>query len=270
MRRTREGTSVAEKRRSDHVAASKERFGPRAAGYRESPVHAAGRDLDLLLEWVAPRPGEQALDVATGGGHVAVALARAGARVTALDVTPEMLAETAAFAKSEGVPIATVEAEAAALPFPDGSFDIVTCRIAAHHFPDAARFFTEVARVLAPGGRLGFQDQTLPPQGTSAVLVDAFERLRDPSHNQAYSEAGWRTLIERAGLVVERAEVVDKPHGFAEWTARQDCEPATVAELRRLMAEAPPGMAEWLAPECDAEGTLVSFRHRHLVVLARA
>jgi len=261
---------VAEKRRSDHIAASRERFGPRAAGYRESPLHAAGADLDLLLAWVAPQPGERALDVATGGGHVAVALARAGADVTAVDVTPEMLAEVAAGAEAEGVSIATAEAEAGELPFADGSFDIVTCRIATHHFPDAARFFAEVARVLVPGGRLGFQDQTLPPQGTSAVLVDAFERLRDPSHNQAYSEAGWLTLIERAGLSVERAELVDKAHAFAEWTGRQDCAPATVAELRRLMAEAPPGMAEWLAPECDAQGALVAFRNRHLVVLARA
>lgn len=247
---------------------SRERFGPHADYYRQSALHAGGPDLELLLEWLDPHPTERALDVATGGGHVALALARAGADVDACDLTPEMIgAATDLLADNDCTATFTV-AEAAELPYPDATFDIVTCRIAAHHFPDAQAFFGEVARVLAPGGRFGFQDQTLPPESTSAVLTDAFERMRDASHHQAYKVDGWTTLIERAGLVVEHAELIDKRHEFAEWTARQDCGPGTVAELRRMMDEAPEGMRRWLEPVYE-EGELVAFRNRHLVVLAR-
>ena len=252
----------------EQKALSRDRFAPRAEGYRESPLHASGPDLETLVAWLEPAPGERALDVATGGGHVALALARSGADVTACDLTPEMLDAASALLAEDGLSAAFVVAEADALPFDDDTFDIVTCRIATHHFPDAQAFFNEVARVLKPGGRFGFQDQTLPPEPTSAVLVDAFERLRDPSHNQAFAVQGWVTMIERAGLGVEQAELVDKRHEFAEWTSRQDCDARTIETLHALMADAPDGMRRWLEPEYEAE-RLVAFRNRHLVVLAR-
>ncbi|MDZ4655083.1 MAG: class I SAM-dependent methyltransferase [Coriobacteriia bacterium] len=253
---------------NDIAARNIERFGARAAGYRTSATHCSGRDLELLVEQVAPRPGERALDVATGAGHVALSLARAGARVTVTDLTPAMLKEARAHLESEGVAARYEIADATALPFPDAYFAVVTCRIAAHHFSDAQMFFAEVERVLRPGGRLGFQDQSLPPEGTSAVMIDAFERLRDPSHNQSYNAAAWATLAERAGLEVTFTELVDKRHDFTEWTAIQDCPTETVRKLEALMAECPSAMREWSAPEYD-DGTLMAFRNRHLVMLAR-
>lgn len=247
---------------------SRERFGPRANGYRESELHAHGPDLELLLGGLDPHPTERALDVATGGGHVALALARLGADVDACDLTPEMLETAERLLADNECSARFAVGEATDLPYADDTFDIVTCRIAAHHFPDAQLFFNEVARVLRPGGRFGFQDQTLPPEGPSAVLTDAFERTRDPSHNQAYNFVGWQTLISRAGLEVVHAELVDKRHSFAEWTARQDCSAETVAELEQIMAEAPEGMRRWLQPVYEDE-RLVAFRNRHTVVLAR-
>lgn len=251
----------------DLTAHARERFGARAGSYRTSELHAGGPDLALLVEWLAPRPGEKALDVATGGGHVALALARAGVDVDACDLTPEMLEEARGLLEDNDCTARFTVAEAGALPYPDEEFDIVMCRIAAHHFPEAQAFFNEAARVLKPGGRLGFQDQTLPPEGPSAVLVDVFERTRDSSHNQAYNERGWETLIERAELVIERSQLVDKRHDFGDWTARQSCSEATVVELTRQMAEAPGGMRRWLEPEYEGE-RIVAFRSRHLVVLA--
>lgn len=259
---------MAERDAEELKQLSRERFGPRAQGYRDSPLHARGRDLELLIEWLDPQAGERALDVATGGGHVALSLARSGAQVDACDLTPEMLEAAHQLLLGQGCDATFTVGEAACLPYADETFDIVTCRIAAHHFPDAQAFFMEVARVLKPGGRFGFQDQTLPPEPTSAVLTDAFERTRDASHNQAYNPEAWMTLIGRAGLEVAGWELVDKAHDFEEWTLRQDCDPATVAELERMMAEAPEGMRRWLEP--SYEGTrLLAFRNRHLVVLAR-
>lgn len=251
----------------DPTARTRARFAARAADYRHSPLHASGPDLTTLLEWLGPQPAERALDVATGGGHVALALARAGVDLDVCDLTPEMLDAAGGLLDDNDCTARFSVAEAGALPYEDGAFDIVTCRIAAHHFPDAQAFFMEVGRVLARGGRFGFQDQVLPPEGPSAVLTDAFERTRDPSHNQAYNETGWKTLIERAGMHVERSCIVDKRHDFAEWTARQGCDGETVAELTRQLGEAPEGMRKWLQPEYDGD-RLLGFRGRHLVVLA--
>lgn len=247
---------------------ARERFGPRADAYRESPTHAGDQDLDLLLGWLDPRPGERALDVATGGGHVALALARSGADVDACDITPQMLEAAGRLLAANDRTAAFTVADAAHLPYADASFDIVTCRIAAHHFPDAQAFFAEVARVLKVGGRLGFQDQVLPPEGPSAVLTDVFERTRDRTHSQAYNVDGWVTMIERAGLKVEGMELVDKRHDFAEWTSRQDCDEETLASLCEQMREAPQGMRRWLEPAYEGE-RLVSFRNRYVVMLAR-
>lgn len=247
---------------------SRERFGARAEGYRESAPHASGPDLELLLSWLAPEPGERALDVACGGGHVSLALARTGVDVDACDLTPEMLTAASALLEENDCTATFTVADAEALPYADATFDIVTCRIAAHHFPDAQAFFEQVARVLKPGGRFGFQDQTLPPEPTSAVLTDVFERTRDVSHNRSYSIDGWVTLVGRAGLAVEHTEIVNKPHDFAEWTARQGCDEACIEELCQLMAEAPSGMRRWLEPVYENH-RLVAFRNRHLVLLAR-
>jgi ubiquinone/menaquinone biosynthesis C-methylase UbiE len=249
-------------------ALARERFGARADDYKTSAVHASGPDLELLISWLDPKPAERALDVATGGGHTALALALTGADVDACDLTPEMLVAAEALLAERDCTATFTVAEADALPFEDATFDIVTCRIAAHHFPDAEAFFEEVARVLKPGGRFGFQDQTLPPEGTSAVLTDVFERTRDVSHNQSYNIDGWVTLISRAGLSVQHTEIVDKRHGFAEWTERQGCDRATVEELVQQMAEAPSGMRRWLEPEYENH-KLASIRHRHLVLVAR-
>ena len=139
--------------------------------------------------------------------------------------------------ESQGVQAEYVVGHATALPFDDASVDLVTCRIAAHHFRDAGAFFAEADRVLVSGGRLAFQDQALPDAATSACMVDEFERVRDPSHRRSYSVEGWTRSPNVPGLVVERSEVFEKRHEFAEWCDRQSCSAEKVAALEEI---APP------------------------------
>ena len=116
---------------------AQQRFGRAAADYATSEVHAKGASLARLVELTEPKPHWRVLDVATGAGHTALAFAPHVAKVTATDITKEMLAETRKLAKARGLSnVKTLSAGAEDLPFPDASFDLVVCRLAAHHFDD--------------------------------------------------------------------------------------------------------------------------------------
>ena len=132
---------------------SKERFGKFAHGYVGSQSHAKGYDLDRLVEIANPEPDWLALDIATGGGHTALKFAPYVSKVIATDLTPKMLMAAEKFIRDQGVMNIDFEpADAEKLSFDDGTFDLVTCRIAPHHFPDCARFISEGSRVLKSGG----------------------------------------------------------------------------------------------------------------------
>ena len=130
---------------SDDVKAhSRERFSQFAQGYVNSPTHAQGDDLDRLLEIAAPQADWLACDIATGGGHTALKIAPHVRRMIATDYAPTMLRSARAFIQSQDAPnVDFVPADAETLPFADNSFDLITCRIAAHHFPDIFRFVQE-------------------------------------------------------------------------------------------------------------------------------
>lgn len=220
-------------------------FGAAASDYAASSVHAKGPSLARLVAAVAPQPTWDALDIATGAGHTAHVLAPHVARVVASDITDEMLAEAAKLAAALDLKnFETAKAEASALPFGDDSFDLVTCRLAAHHFPDPAAFVAESYRVLRPGGTLALVDNVSPdasmlPLATPAELMNAarsfnaFEKTRDPSHARALAVSEWHSLMEGAGFSVASTEVLDQDIAFGPWAERMRCSPATVEVLKR-------------------------------------
>jgi SAM-dependent methyltransferase len=159
----------------------------RAKAFRESDPHREGEDLDLVVAWCEPRQGVRALDVATGGGHVALRLREAGCAVVTVDPAPGMQADVVASAEQ--------------LPFADGSFDVVVSRIAAHHFSDVRGAVAEMGRVSR---RLLVIDDLL----FDGEEVEEAHRLRDPTHVRSYTEDEWRELISVAGFEVERIEVL--------------------------------------------------------------
>jgi len=248
---------------------SQQRFGTHAQNYVTSPVHAKGADLDRLLEIAQPRPYWHVLDVATGGGHTALKFAPHVARVVASDLTPQMLKAAEAHITGKGVRnVEFREARAEHLPFDSNTFDLVTCRIAPHHFEDVAQFVKEAARVVRPGGLVLVQDQQMPEDPVIAGYVEAFEKLRDPSHNHALTETEWRAAFEGAELTLEHVETLAKSHSFEEWTTTQAVMPSTKACLEALLAAAPPAAVEWLQPR-DFGTPEATFVNYHIILAGR-
>jgi ubiquinone/menaquinone biosynthesis C-methylase UbiE len=159
-------------------------------------VHAKGASLQRLVELTEPKPHWRVLDVATGAGHTALAFAPHVAKVTATDITEEMLREARKLAASRGLTnVRTLYAKAEDLPFPDASFDLVVCRLAAHHFDDMKGFAAEACRVLMPGGTIGIVDTIAPD--TAIVPGQTAEDLRKLTAEFKASRAHARDYLRK-------------------------------------------------------------------------
>jgi len=241
------------------------KFGEAASDYAACAVHAEGPSLARLTELIETKPTWRQLDIATGAGHTALAFAPGIAKSTASDITPEMLAEVKRLAKERGLTnVVTRKANAQDLPFPDTSFHLVTCRLAAHHFPKPEKFVAEAARVMIPGGILALVDNVSPDDADIAGTYNAFEKLRDPSHGRALSLQEWCALIDDAGLELQSAEVMDQDIGFEAWVARMRCSEETIARLREMLDTEP--LRTLLRPREEADG--LTFSLREAIILA--
>jgi len=223
-------------------------FGKTAAAYVSSATHASGEDLDLLITLAAPRRGDRALDLGCGVGHTLRRIAPLVTFAVGADATLEMMqagrtsvvsAPNAAFAQSD----------ASALPFADATFDLVTCRLAAHHFHDATSAFGEVARVLRSGGRFVLSDNYAPDDPALDTFINELETLRDASHVRNHTLAGWRALLEAAGLQagtdnvippLTRATLMTTNLTTEAWLERSQTPVDRAAEVRRRLREASP------------------------------
>jgi len=222
-----------------------QQFGKHAQAYATSHVHAKGASLQRVVELVRPQPVWEVLDIATGAGHTAFVFAPLVATVVATDITPEMLEVTAQGATERSLTnVRTESADATDLPFGDAAFNLVTCRIAAHHFPDVSRFLQEMARVLVPGGVFALVDNIIP-DGDAGVAINAFEKLRDPSHERCLSLAEWQDAIAAADFTVTAAEIAPKAMEFDGWADRMGALPETVAELRTILRTATGEVADF-------------------------
>ena len=188
----------------------------RAQAFRESPTHREGPDLELLVELCEPAAGVTVLDVATGGGHVARRLREAGCTVVTVDPAPGMQPDVIARAED--------------LPFADDSFDVVTCRIAPHHFGDVRRAVAEMARVSRR--LVVIEDNLLIDE-----QVEKAERLRDPTHVRCYSADEWMEFFVAAGLDAERVELLERKRDVEDWLARVDTPEDDAQRVKELLGE---------------------------------
>ena len=186
----------------------------RAQAYVDSDAHREGDDLEQLVAWAAG--ATTALDVATGGGHVARRLREAGLEVVTCDPAPGMRPDVICRAES--------------LPFADGSFDVVACRTAAHHFADVRAATREMARVS--------RDRVLIVDTIHmGDAIEEAETLRDPSHVRNYTEAEWRGIVGEAGLGIEDVRFFSNTFDFAAWLARTGCEGEEAQRVEELLGD---------------------------------
>jgi ubiquinone/menaquinone biosynthesis C-methylase UbiE len=255
--------------KEDSKALSRKRYTKYGHGYVNSETHARGEDLEGLVAMAQPQADWVVLDVATGAGHTALKFAPLVAKVIATDLTPKMLAVARDFITGQGVEnVEFRQADGENLPFEDETFELVTCRIAVHHFPNPDRFVQQSARVLKRGGLLLVQDQVVPEDLETGQYVNAFEKLRDPSHNRALSENEWLEIFQRHGLTVEDTRLVVKRHAFLEWAEMQGCTYAVIEQLSELLRKAPYFAAAWLQAR-DVNTPRASFANHHLLIAGR-
>ena len=222
---------------------AKEQFDKQATEYNAQWNTWSEETLNAMLAAAQPQPTDTVLDVATGTGFTALAFAPHVQSVTGLDVSPGMLAQAENYASEQGITNARFEEGAAeSLPFGDAAFNLVTCRIAPHHFLDMQKFLSETARVIKPGGRFVLVDTTVPDDAPEASRwQNAVEVLRDPSHVQNYMPSEWRQMTEAAGLTVTecRTDGSGITIPLPDWLHKAGCTPEQSAAVREAFADAP-------------------------------
>ena len=242
---------------SDLKSLVQSQFAANAEHYATSQIHAEGESLKRLVEFTRPLADWRALDVATGTGHTAMAFAPLVREVVATDMTPRMLEVAAGLAQKRGITnIVFQESEAEQLPFADASFDLVTCRIAPHHFADVPRFVAEVKRVLKPRGTFGLVDNIGPDSPKASAQLDLIEKTRDPSHARLLSAGEWLQLLRGNGFVVLHSEVLDKDMDLDGWADRMSASAEDKVKLATMLRDPMPELQAYLRTQDATDGNL--------------
>lgn len=221
-------------------------FDRQAANYGKQHILADTRDVAELLALIPGDKQGRALDVATGGGHTALALARAGYEPVLGDLAPAMLEHAKQLLAAEGFPAETAIFPAEEIPFPDDSFRLVSCRVAPHHFTDVPAFVRECHRVLQPGGHLLVIDGSVADHDPeTAEWLHQVEKLRDPSHGRLLDRSTWTRIIADAGFTIRHAELQPMPMPDLEWYFQAAATPAENREqVHELIRKASPHVRE--------------------------
>jgi ubiquinone/menaquinone biosynthesis C-methylase UbiE len=263
-------TSSSQEDNNGKKAQVQDYFSRTAEGYVASFSHRGGSDLDRLIELGEWDRSQRALDVATGGGHTALAVAPHVGEITVTDLTPRMLEKAREYILSQGVTNAVFRvADAEQLPFADGSFERVTCRIAPHHFPDMARFVREVARVLVPGGLFLLIDCMAPSDPELDAWDNRVEKWRDPSHGRSCTVEEWRAMLAEAELTIEHLEFFRKSHDYDDWTLRAQLPVDEKERLARFILESDERIQRHFEVKQKPGGELESFTNDFILLKGR-
>ena len=242
-------------------------FGQQAASYAGSLIHSSGQSLEAVTEYAAMGRYPVAVELGSGAGFTAFALADFADYALATDIAPQMVAEAGRLAQERGVSnvgMALVEAES--LPFATGFLDLISSRWAAHHFHDLPAAVRQIHRVLKPGAACILADTVAPEEEAEAIWMNRMERLRDSSHQRNLNVSQWRELLEGYGFEVTRDTMTKVDLEFEEWVRRASTPPREVEALRREFLAAPQPMVA--AFGIRTEGDAINFSWDTLVLRA--
>lgn len=245
-------------------------FSRTAESYVSSFSHRTGNDLQRLIELGEWHPEQQALDIATGGGHTAHAIASRVGQVIVSDLTPRMLQKAREYLLAQGVTNASFAvADAEQLPFTTQAFDRVTCRIAAHHFPDIGQAVEEVARVLKSGGIFLLIDCMAPSDPELDAFDNTIEKWRDSSHGRSCTAEEWQSFFKEADLQVEHVEFFRKTHQYDDWTLRSQLPATEKAALEQFILKSNPRVQSYFEINQRGDGHLESFTNDFILLKGR-
>jgi ubiquinone/menaquinone biosynthesis C-methylase UbiE len=218
--------------------AAQEQFDRQSDRYGQSHILSDVSDVADIVKRVQ---GKLALDVATGAGHTGLYLASIGWEVTLADISPAMLERARALAGERGLRVETRQHTAESMPYPDATFDLVTCRVAPHHFSSVGNFVRESARVLRPGGSFVVIDGSVEDdQPEAEEWIHQVEKLRDPSHVRFITPRQWTRFCELAGLRVLVCELQPMMQPDLNWYFdAADTSPENRAKVLELVRTAP-------------------------------
>jgi len=230
--------------------------------------HAQGEDLARLLRWGQSRGAARVLDIATGGGHTALAFSGFTPTVVATDRSLPTVEAARKLIAGQGVAgVHFAAADVDALPFRAESFGVVTCRIAPHHFPELLPALRQVARVLRRGGSFLVQDILGHDEPELAAFILEVERRRDPSHVRSFRQLEWTAFLRAVGLTVIDEAVMETRRPWEQWTARREMSREARADLDRFVLDAPARCREAFQFTLDGD-QVISFTDRMLLLRA--
>ncbi len=234
---------------NDHKAAVREEFTRQAQAYASAAVITDADRLARLVHAIDPAPTDRALEIATGPGYVAMALAERCREVIGLDLTAAPIAIAQRTSRERGLNNVRFElGEADHLSYGDGEFDVVVCRFAFHHFLNPGAILAEMCRVCRPGGTVAVEDLYASENPTRAARCNRLEQLRDTSHTRALALSELIAIMGLAGLEVERVHSDRLTTNLEGWLTSAQTSTDRAAEVRRRFDEDLRADASGMAP----------------------
>lgn len=220
--------------------------------YRTSLAHSEVEDLELCLDALPGLSGLEVLDVATGSGHTAFYFARKGCHTFAVDVNREMLRVAEEESDRQTLSVRFLWSQANDLNFDENKFDLVTCRLAAHHFEDVSGFLSEARRVLRPGGHILVVDNVVPTDDDEvARWLNEYERKRDDSHQACWTKDKWSVQLEEQGFSQKMSQRFKKTLLFDPWMERMSKTEGEREVLWEQLLAAPQGVLDYWRPKSN-------------------
>lgn len=232
-------------------------FNQAAANYSTSPIHASGPDLVEMVQAAQLTGHEHLLDAGCGTGHTALTFAPHVAQVIAYDLAESMLAQGRGLAAERGITnIDFRKGDVETLPFEDATFDVITTRYSAHHWPNPQAALREFRRVLRPNGRLLIGDIVSSNDFILDTHFQAIELLRDPSHVRDHTQDQWLAMLDAAGFTGDVPHTWEVFIEFASWIKRINTPEQHAAMIRTLLTEAPDEVKHALKVQPDSSFTM--------------